>query len=104
MDYLCLTLLGNPDETEAAFKTRLTAFWSHLIRTQPEVYDAVYAEAKAFETTNGCVSRSYMVEVEAVSNLCRELATNTISALPIDEDDTYTKYECSGADWFQIAH
>ncbi len=25
-------------------------------------------------------------------------------ALPVDEDDVYTKYEASGPDWFQIEH
>lgn len=104
MDYLCVTVLANPSESEVAFKTRLTAFWSHLLRTQPDTYDAVFAEGKNFDTTNGLVSRAYAVEAEAASAIVAELNANKLATLPVDEDDTYTKYECAGADWFQIAH
>ena len=44
-DYLCLTLVANPGESEAAFASRLTAFWTHLLRTQKETYEAVLGEA-----------------------------------------------------------
>jgi hypothetical protein len=104
MDYLCVTVLANPNESEPEFKTRLTAFWSHLLRSQPETYDAVFAEGKNFETANGRVSRAYAVEAEVASAIVAELTANNLATLPVDEDDTYTKYECSGADWFQIAH
>jgi hypothetical protein len=104
MDYLCLTLLANAGEPEAAFKSRLTAFWTHLLRTQPDTYKAVFAEAKAFDTTDGRVSRQYMVEAGAVGAVASALAANGVGALPPDRDDTYTKYEASGGEWFQIPH
>ena len=102
--YLCLTLLANAGEAEAAFKSRLTAAWTHLLRTAPDAYEAVYAEAKEFETTGGRVSRAYVVEVDAADAVVAALATQGLTAQPIDPDDTYSKYEVSGSEWFQIPH
>ncbi len=103
-DYLCLTLVANASESEAAFKARLTAFWTHLLRTQKAIYDAVFAEAKDFDAANGCVSRSYMVEADAAEAVIDALAVSGITTLPLDPDDTYSKYEASGSEWFQIPH
>lgn len=103
-EYLCLTLLAPAGETEVAFKSRLTAFWSHLIRAWPATYAAVYAEASHFGTTNGCASRQYIVEANAADTVVEALATSGMEALPLDPDDVYTKYEASGSEWFQIAH
>lgn len=103
-EYLCLTLLANAGEAEAAFKGRLTAFWSHLIRTQPTAYAAVYAEATHFGTSAGKMSRQYMVAADAVEAVAEALAATGVEALPLDPDDTYTKYEASGSEWFQIPH
>jgi hypothetical protein len=103
-EYLCVTLLARAGETEDAFKTRLTVFWTHLIRTQPDTYAAVFAEAKAFDTTDDRVSRAYMVEAGAADAVAEALTTNGVEAAPVDADDVYTKYEASGSEWFQIAH
>jgi hypothetical protein len=103
-EYLCLTLLANAGESEAAFKSRLTAAWTHLLRTAPDTYKAVYAEAKEFETTGARVSRAYVVEAEAAEAVVAALATQGVTAQPIDTDDTYSKYEASGSEWFQIPH
>ena len=104
MDYLCLTVVANAGEAEAAFKSRLTAFWTHLIRTLPDTYEAVFAEAKEFDATNGRVSRSYMVGADAADAVASALSANGLDALPLDPDDTYTKYEASSSEWFQIPH
>jgi hypothetical protein len=103
-EYLCLTLVANAGESEAAFKSRLTAFWTHLLRTQPDTYEAVFAEAKDYDTSNGCVSRAYMVEVSATEAVASALASSGIVTLPLDPADTYSKYEASGSEWFQIPH
>ena len=103
-EYLCLTLIANAGESESAFKSRLTAFWTHLLRTAPDTYEAVYAEAKEFDTTKGRVSRAYMVEANATEAVANALAANGVEALPIDPDDAYSKYEASGSEWFQIPH
>ncbi|MBY0458377.1 MAG: hypothetical protein K2V38_13640, partial [Gemmataceae bacterium] len=101
---LCLTLLAAVGEEESAFKSRLTAFWSHLLRTQPDLYEALFAEARAFERTGGRVSRQYMVEAGAADAVTSALRDGGIATGPLDPDDTYTKYEASGAEWFQVEH
>lgn len=104
MDYLCLTLVANADETESAFRSRLTAFWTHLLRTLPGAYEAVFAEAKEFDTHTGRLSRAYMVEASAAETVATALTANGVAVLPFDPDDTYSKYEASSSEWFQIAH
>lgn len=103
-EYLCLTLLATPDETEAAFKSRLTAAWTQLLRAAKDTYDAVYAEARAFELTDGRVSRAYIVAADAAEAVAAALAASGVAALVLDSNDVYTKYEASGSEWFQIAH
>ena len=103
-DYLCLTILGNPDETEGSFKGRLAAFWTHMIRNKPDDYERVYAEAKRFDLTEDRVSRQYMVEAAAIEAVTGELTAAGLAFDPIEADDTYSKYEASSPDWFQIEH
>lgn len=103
-EYLCLTLLANPDEPEAAFKARLAVFWTHMLRNKPDDYEKVYAEATRFGSDGGRVSRQYMTEAGVLGVLTAELTANGIALAPVDPDDTYSKYEASGPDWFQIEH
>jgi hypothetical protein len=104
MDYLCLTLVASPGETETAFKARLTVFWTHLLRTLPDTYEGVFAEAKDFDITEGRIARSYMVAASAAAVVVEALAEKGVEALPLDLDDTYSKYEASSSEWFQIPH
>ncbi len=101
-EYICLTLLGNAGESEAAFKARLAAFWTHMLRTKPDDYVRVYAEATRFGNTAGPISRQYMVEADAADAVTAELTAHGIAFAPVDADDTYTKYEATSPDWFQI--
>ena len=103
-EYLCLTLVGRPGESEAAFRSRLVAFWTHMLRTRPDDYEKVYAEATEYETQAGAVTRQYMVEPAVVAALTAELAGQGIAHLPVDAADTYSKAEASSPDWFQIDH
>lgn len=103
-EYLCLTLLANPDEAEPVFKARLAAFWTHMLRNRPDDYEKVYAEATRFTSVESRVARQYMAEVDVIGVLTRELAAYDIAFAPIDEDDIYTKYEAASPDWFQIEH
>ena len=103
-EYLCLTLTAKAGESEAAFASRLTAAWTHLLRTAPDTYEAVYAEAKAFEAVGGRVSRAYMVEAEAALAIVAALAMQGLAVQTPDADDVYSKYEASGSEWFQIPH
>jgi hypothetical protein len=103
-EYLSLTLIADPGESETAFKARLATFWTHMIRNKPDDYEKVFAEATAFATEAGRVSRQYMVEAAAIDAVLKEASASRIAYLPIDPDETYTKYEASGPDWFQIDH
>jgi hypothetical protein len=103
-EYLSVTLLGNPGESEAAFKSRLTGFWTHMLRNRPDEYEKVFAEAVRFGSADGRVSRQYLVEADGVETLARELAVHKIHHAPLDLDDLYTKYEAATPDWFQIEH
>ncbi len=103
-DYLCLTLLANPGESEAAFKLRLTHFWTHMLRQYPDAYEKVYAEATHFGRVEGRVSRQYLVEAIVLDALVRELNTGNIASEPVDREDTYSKYEATPPDWFWIEH
>ena len=103
-EYLCLTLLSKASESEAAFKSRLSAFWTLLLRTRPDDYAKVYAEATRYGSVEGKVSRQYMVEVHGIDLLLADLATNGVDCAPVDRDDTYSKYEATSPDWFQIPH
>ena len=103
-EYLCLTILGNPDEPDAGLKARLAAFWTHMIRNKPDDYERVYAEATRFDRADGRVSRQYMVEVEVIDLLTAELTAHNLAFASIDLDDTYSKYEATSPDWFQIEH
>jgi hypothetical protein len=103
-DYVCLTLLAHAGEAEVAFKARLTAFWTHLLRTRPDDYEKVYAEASRSGSVDGRISRQYMVEVDVIDVLVSELSAKGIAHEPVDLDDTYSQYEAASPDWFQIEH
>lgn len=104
MQYLCLTILANPGESESAFRSRLTAFWTHMLRTHPEEYEQIYSEAVDFEEEQGRVARQYMIEPGVAELLLSELKAKGLECLPIDEDEEYSKAEASSSDWFQIEH
>jgi hypothetical protein len=103
-EYVCLTLLARPGESEAAFKARLVAFWTHLLRTRPTDYESVYSEATAFEVENGRLARKYMVAADGVAAVTGELTTAGIEYQPVDPEDLYSKAEASSREWFQIEH
>ena len=103
-EYVCVTLLGRSGEPESAFKSRLVAFWTHMLRNRPDAYERVYAEATEFEARGGRVSRQYMVEPGVAPVLTAELAAAGIDVGPVDPDDLYSKAEASSSDWFQIEH
>jgi hypothetical protein len=102
MDYLCLSLLGRPGESAPAFQSRLYAFWTHVLRNRPALYERVYSEAVEFEEDAGRVVRRYMVEPDAVDALLPELAAQDIGFADVDRDDVYSKAEASTNEWFQI--
>jgi hypothetical protein len=103
-EFLCLTILANPGEPQPAFKLRLVEFWTHMLRTKPDDYEGVYAEAKDFDSEGERICRRYMVEVDALPAVLTELRATGMSFAEVDDDDTYNKAEASSSEWFQIPH
>ena len=103
-EYLCLTLLSNPGESEAAFKARLADFWTYMLRNRPADYEKVYAEATRFGRIKDQLGRQYLVEEGVIDALVAEFTAHGLAIVPIDPDDTYSKYEATSPDWFQIEH
>jgi hypothetical protein len=103
-EFLCMTLHSNPGETLAQFKTRLTEFWTYMIRTKPDEYEQVYAESRDFEQVAGKIQRSYMIEIAVLPVLQAACAELGMGHLPVDVDDTYNRHEASTSEWFQIPH
>jgi hypothetical protein len=103
-EFLCLTLVSQPQETEAAFKTRLVEFWTHVLRTRPDDYEKVYSEAREFESDDDNLTRQYMIDIGVWPVLEPLLNSRKMGYLPVDEDDTYNRAEASSSEWFQIPH
>jgi hypothetical protein len=103
-EYLCLTLLARPGESEAEFKARLSAFWTRMLRERPADFEKVYAETVAFERQTDRLSRKYLVEADVVGVLGPELSSAGLEHAPIDPDDLYSKYEAAPPEWFWIEH
>jgi hypothetical protein len=75
-----------------------------MIRGWPEQYALVYAETTGFQTSGDRLSRQYLVARELSGWLPRELAAAEIAHEPVDELDTYSKFEATTPEWFQIPH
>ena len=103
-EFVCVTLLANPGEPDAAFQRRLTEFWTHLLRTRPTVYERVYAEARDPDEEGGVTARRYMVRTEMANDVAAELMAMGMNFVEIDPDDGYNKAEASSSEWFQIPH
>jgi hypothetical protein len=103
-DYLCVTVLSNEGEAEAAFKARLSEFWSRVLRSQPDNFEKVYAEAVKSERHGGQWGRKYLVEADIAEQLGADLRHGGFEYQPIDADDRYSKYEAAPPEWFWIEH
>ncbi len=103
-DYLCITLLSRPNESEAEFNSRLSDLWTHMLRHHETDFEKVYAEMVAFEKHETRLGRKYLVELEVKKILETQLETQGIEYEPIDVADLYSKYEATPPEWFWIEH
>ncbi|MFO0935078.1 MAG: hypothetical protein U0798_01000 [Gemmataceae bacterium] len=103
-EYLCVTILARTGEGEPAFKTRISEFWTGVVRGLPDLFEKVYAETTAFEPHAGRLSRKYLVEADAATELSQVMGQAELEHLPLDPDDLYTKYEAAPPEWFWIEH
>lgn len=103
-EYVCLTLRSRLGEAEAAFKARLSTFWTGVLRITPADFEKVYAEAAAFERLADRLERRYLIEAVVADSLAVALTSGQLDFQPIDPDDLYSKYEAAPPEWFWIEH
>jgi hypothetical protein len=103
-DYLCLTVLSKPGETEADFSNRLSRLWTHMLRNYKADFEKVYAETTEFDAAGACLSRMYLLHEDVISRLEEELQAAGLAFEPIDRDEVYSKYEAVPPEWMQIEH
>lgn len=103
-EYLSLTVWSRAGESQKDFSSRLSQFWTHMLRQRKDDYDKVYAETTSYEEREGRWGRQYLVEEGVLEVLEQELAAAGLEHDPVDRDDVYSKYEAVRPDWMQIAH
>jgi hypothetical protein len=103
-EYLCITVLSKPNESQPDFSARLSRFWTHMLRTHPAEFEKVYAETTAFGNDGDRMSRQYLVEESVAGLLEREFAAAELEHEPIDRDDVFSKFEAAPPDWMWIEH
>jgi hypothetical protein len=103
-DYLSLTVVSQPGEDAAAFKGRLSQFWTHMLRNHKGDFEKVYAETVKFGSEGSRMTRQYLVEATVVDLLEREMSAAGIAHEPFDRDDCYSKFEATPPDWMWIEH
>ena len=103
-EYVCITVLSAPGESQPEFSARLSRFWTHMLRSFKADFEKVYAETCRFEPRGDTLSRKYLFEETVGEKLETELAAAGVDFEPIDTDDIYSKYEASPPEWMQIEH
>lgn len=103
-EFVCVTLVSDPDEQRELFHLRLAGFWTHMLRSSPDKYERVYAESSESEVRGNRVVRRYLVGAEISELLQHELSALGVEFDPIDLDDLYSKFEASPPEWFQVPH
>jgi hypothetical protein len=104
-DYLCITVLSEPGEGEADFASRLSRFWTHMLRNFKSDFEKVYAETTAFgRESDDRMTRQYLVKESVADLLEREFDAHGLGHEPIDRDEVYSKYEATPPDWMWIEH
>jgi hypothetical protein len=103
-EYVCITVLSVRGEPQPEFASRLSRFWTHMLRNYKADFEKVYAEKTTFEEKDCLLLRRYLVKEEVVPLLEGEFAKEGVEHEPVDRDDTYTKYEAVAPEWMQIEH
>lgn len=104
-EYLCITLLSKPSEAEAGFASRLSAFWTHMLRNHESDFEKIYAESSAFEKKDDArLGRKYLIESDVATRLAAQLKSQSMEFEPIDDDEVYSKFEATPPEWFWIEH
>jgi hypothetical protein len=103
-EYVCVTVLSAPAESELDFSARLSQFWTHMLRNYKTDFEKVYAEKTTFEHKGNRLARQYLVADAVLPLLEAQFAKDGVTYEPVDCDDTYSKYEAVAPEWMQIEH
>jgi hypothetical protein len=103
-EYVCVTVLSRPSETEADFAARLSRFWTQLLRTRKNDFERVYAETTRFEDAGGRLARQYLMEVGVADLVEAEMKAAGLDHEPIDREELFSRYEAVPPEWMQIEH
>ncbi|HLW67445.1 MAG TPA: hypothetical protein VKS79_19175 [Gemmataceae bacterium] len=103
-EYVCLTVLSQPGESQADFAARLSHFWTHMLRNRKSDFEKIYAETTNFGNDDDRLSRQYLAQLEVIDILEAEMRTAGIDFEPVDRDDIFSRYEATPPDWMQIEH
>lgn len=103
-EYVCITVVSKPGESEADFSSRLSGFWTHMLRTRKPDFEKVYAETTEFEDQGGRWSRQYLAELAVADVVEGELHAAGLDFEPLDRDEIFSRYEAVPPEWMQIEH
>jgi hypothetical protein len=103
-EYLCVTVLSQPGEDLVDFKSRLSSFWTHMLRNHQGEFEQVYAETVEFEKEGDRLARKYLIEAPIAAMLEEQMKSHNIDHEPLDPDDLYSKYEAVSPEWMWIEH
>ncbi len=103
-DFVTITILSREGEAQSAFSERLSTFWTQVLRSAPDDFEKVFAEASEFESHKNQLSRQYLIEPDIADWLSDLVKQAGFAHQPIDLDDTYSKYESTPPDWMIIEH
>jgi hypothetical protein len=103
-EYVCITVLSRAGEAQADFASRLSQFWTHMLRSRKPDFEKVYAETTEFEESRGRWSRQYLAALDVIDVVETELRGAGLDFEPIDRDELYSKYEAVPPEWMQIEH
>ena len=103
-EYQGIVVVGQENEPESRFSARLSEFWTVILRQHPEQFEGIYAEASEFDSNGNRPTRQYAVDPGVVDFLRELLSGAGIGLMPVDPDETFTRYEAVAPDWWQIEH
>jgi len=103
-EYVCITVLSQPGESQADFSTRLSRFWTHMLRNCKADFEMVYAETTKFVPNGERLGRQYLAAADVIDVLETEMQSAGIDFEPVSRDDIYSRYEATAPDWMQIEH
>jgi hypothetical protein len=103
-EYVCLTVLSQPGESQAEFAARLSRFWTHMLRNRKSDFEKVYAETTNFDEDGERLTRQYLAQLEAIDILEAEMRNAGVEFEPVDRDDIFSRYEATPPEWMQIEH